>query len=143
MLDLKKILKDIRNIKTLLKSSFMTLEVKNYLRKSENYIIDLSENEDGDDKPDKVVENSIPDIQILSKINSVIVNRIKLQKNYALSNRNKKKLTKDECAMCIQRYYREKNKSNKYVNNPLTVEQLNPGNSLTSKFKSAVHSTVL
>ena len=44
-MDLGRILKDLRNMKTLLKCSFMTLDIKKKLKQSENYIIDVISDE--------------------------------------------------------------------------------------------------
>ena len=49
MLDLKKIVKNIRTIKTLLKHSILTKEVKETINQSENHIINISEEESEDD----------------------------------------------------------------------------------------------
>ena len=43
MLDLKKMVKNMRTIKTLLKHSFLTPEIKHKLEHAENHVIDLDD----------------------------------------------------------------------------------------------------
>ena len=45
MLDLKKLVKNIRTMKTLLKHSFMTPEIKKKIQNIENHVIDLEPDE--------------------------------------------------------------------------------------------------
>ena len=71
MNDLKKILKDLRNFKTLLKSTFLTMEIKNMLSKSENYIIDIPEEDEDSDKSEEncykmsLTSNTTNDLKVL------------------------------------------------------------------------------
>ena len=65
MLDMKKLVKNMRTIKTLLKHSFLTKAVKNSINQSENHIINLSDEESESD-----FEN-IPDNSNKGESNSI------------------------------------------------------------------------